>query len=134
MTAKEFITELFERWEEGDSGPFFEALAPDVIWTAKGTTPISGTYIGREEYFEKCYGQLQSIFSGPTRCQVKRIVGEGDTVVVEWEGETPTVSGVLYTQDYCWVIRVSEDNNSIAEVTGYYDTERISALFTPQVL
>ena len=43
MTAKEFVTRLFDRWEHGDGQSFFNALAEDVRWTAIGNTPISGT-------------------------------------------------------------------------------------------
>jgi len=129
MTAKDFVAQLFGLWEKGDSAPFFAALAADVVWTAKGTTPISGRYEGKQAYLDKCYKPLLSIFSGPTACRVTRLLGEGDTVVVEWHGETPTVSGVLYAQDYCWVIRVGPGSRDIREVTGYYDTMVVAALF-----
>lgn len=119
---------LYSRNGNGDSAPFFAALAPDVIWTAIGTTPISGTVRGREAYLEKIYRPLLQIFTGPTVCQVRRIVGEGDTVVVEWHGETPTTKGV-YAQDYCWLVRVRPNGAAIAEVTGYFDTARVSQLF-----
>ena len=127
--AKDFIQRVFQQWEEGDSASFFAALAPDVVWTAKGTTPISGTVHGKQEYMEKVYQPLLKVFTGPTKCLVRRIVGEGDTVVVEWHGETPTKSGT-YSQDYCWLIRVREDGNAIAEVTGYFDTARVAALLS----
>ncbi|MGH6937707.1 nuclear transport factor 2 family protein [Hypericibacter sp.] len=129
MTAKEFVIQLFDRWEKGDSGPFSAALAADLVWTAQGTTPISGRYEGKHAYLGNCYKPLLSIFSGPTRCRVKRILGEGDTVVVAWHSETPTVSGVLYAQEYCWVIRIGPDNRDIREVTGYYGTMIVNALF-----
>ena len=129
MSARDFVTQLFECWEKGDSAPFFDALAADVVWTAKGTTPISGRYEGKDVYLDKCYKPLLKIFSGPTRCQVKRILGDGDTVVVEWHGETPTVSGARYAQDYCWIIRAGPETRDIREVTGYYDTARVNDLF-----
>lgn len=48
MSAKEFVTQFFDRWQKGDSGPFFAALAADLVWTAQGTTPISGRYEGNK--------------------------------------------------------------------------------------
>lgn len=130
MNAKDFVAHLFDLWEKGDAAPFFAALAADVIWTATGTTPISGTHLGKETYLTKVYKPLLSIFSGPTRCRLKRILGEGDVVVVEWHGETPTKSGALYAQDYCWLIRVGSECRDIREVTGYFDTARVDALFS----
>lgn len=82
MTAKNFVAQLFGLSEKGDSGPFFAALAADLVWTAQGTTPISGRYEGKQAYLDNCYKPLLSIFSGPTRCGMKRILGEGDTMAV----------------------------------------------------
>ena len=130
MTAKDFVEPLFRQWEQGDWAPFFDALAPDLIWTARGSTPISGTFHGKQTYLEKVYHPLLSIFAGPTSCRVCRILGDGDTAAVEWHGETPTVSAGLYSQDYCWLIRVREDGKAISEVTGYFDTALVDALLS----
>jgi uncharacterized protein len=98
MGAKELVSSLFQRWEEeGDPSAFMSALAPDVVWTAKGSTPISGTYHSKDEYMEKCYKPLLGIFRGATKCRVRQILSDGNTVVVEWHGETPLPSGRLYS-------------------------------------
>jgi ketosteroid isomerase-like protein len=131
MNAKQIVTQLFAQWEQGDSAPFFAALAADLVWTAKGTTPISGTYRGKQAYLDQCYKPLLAVFAGPTGCKVHRIIGDGELVVVEWHGETPTVAGPLYAQDYCWVLRVAPGTGEITEVTGYYDTARVEALLAP---
>lgn len=128
MDAKQYIAGLFECWQRGDSKPFFDALAPDLIWTAKGSTPISGTATSKADYLERIYEPLLSIFGGPTRCEIVRIVAEGNLVVVEWRGETPTLAGPDYVNDYCWIIRVSPDATSIQEVVGYFDTARVERL------
>lgn len=132
MEAKRFVEQIFRRWEAGDSAPFFAALAPDVIWTAKGRTPISGTFHGKKNYLEKVYHPLLDIFTGPTTCQIERILAEDRVVIVEWHGETPTKRGP-YVQDYCWLIKVNEAGDAIIEVTGYFDTARVEALFPPSI-
>jgi len=126
MTAKEVVTQVFARWEQGDQTSFFDALAEDMQWTAIGSTPISGHYTSKAEYLEKVYQPLRAHFSGPTHCQVKQILAEGDTVVVQWQGETPTQSGRLYVQEYCWVLRVHGEQ--IQEVTGHFDTAAVRQL------
>ncbi len=78
---------------------------------------------------EKVYQPLLSVFTGPTKCQVRQIVGEGDTVVVEWHGETPTRSGT-YSQGYCWIIKVAADAKAIVEVTGYFHTAVVASLLS----
>ena len=47
---------------------------------------------------------------------------------MEWHGETPLAKGGVYTNDYCWVVRVQDQK--LAEVTGYFDTAAVNALFT----
>lgn len=128
MSAKTFVANLFQRWEQGDSAPFFAALAEEVTWTAAGTTPISGIYHGKAAYLEKVYQPLLGIFTGPTACRVKRIFSDGQMVIVEWHGETPTGRSV-YSQEYCWLIQVNEEGSAITEVTGYFDTALVNDLF-----
>jgi len=128
MSAKELVSGLFAKWEAGDSSGFFEAVADDVVWTAIGSTPISGVSHSKKEYMDKTYRPLQAVFAGPTSCKVKRIVAENDTVVVEWHGETPLAKGRVYANDYCWMVRVAA--NKLIEVTGYFDTAAVQALFT----
>jgi uncharacterized protein len=67
MTAKELVTQVFARWEQGDQTSFFDALAAEVQWTAIGSTPISGHYTSKAEYLEQVYQPLRAHFSGPTQ-------------------------------------------------------------------
>jgi hypothetical protein len=127
MNAKELVTELFAKWEAGDSSSFFAAVPDDVIWTAIGSTPISGVSHSKKLYMDKTYLPLQKVFAGPTSCKVKRILAENDTVAVEWHGETPLANGGVYANDYCWIIRVTGEK--LTEVTGYFDTAAVNALF-----
>ncbi len=127
MSPKDFITALFQKWEKGDSSDFFGALAEDVVWTAIGHTPISGTFPSKAEYMKNTYLPLQSVFAGKTSCKVKRIIAEEAVVAVEWHGETPLANGGIYKNDYCWVVRVAQEK--LIEVVGYLDTASVNALF-----
>jgi uncharacterized protein len=127
MSPKDIVSALFQKWESGDSSEFFTAVADDVVWTAIGHTPISGVSHTKAEYMKKTYLPLQSVFAGGTSCKVKRIIAEDEIVVVEWHGETPLAKGGVYANDYCWVVRVKE--GKLGEVTGYFDTAAVNALF-----
>jgi ketosteroid isomerase-like protein len=127
MSPKDFVSALFHKWEKGDSSDFFSALAEDVVWTAIGHTPISGTSPSKAEYMKNTYLPLQSVFAGKTSCKVRRIIAEEDVVAVEWHGETPLAKGGIYENDYCWVVRVGQEK--LIEVVGYFDTAAVDALF-----
>ncbi len=128
MGARELVADIFNTWEAGDSSAFFNALADDMQWTAIGSTPISGASHSKSEYMARTYSPLLKVFSGPTLCKVKRLMADGDLVTVEWHGETPLLAGGVYINDYCWVIRAKD--NKMVEVTGYFDTASVNALFS----
>ncbi len=127
MQARETVLQLFQKWEAGDSSAFFNALADNIQWTAIGTTTISGVLHSKAEYLAHTYQPLQKVFGGPTSCKVKRVIADGDLVVVEWQGDTPLLKGGSYVNDYCWIIRV--EDGKLAEVTGYFDTAAVDKLF-----
>ena len=56
---------------------------------------------------------------------MKRTDAENDMFVVEWHGETSLASGGVYTNDYCWLIRVQQ--GPLAEVTRYFVTATVNA-------
>jgi len=127
MNAKELVHDLFRKWEAGDSSGFFAAVADDVVWTAMGSTAISGISHSKAAYMAKTYLPLQAVFAGSTSCKLKRITAEGDRVVAEWHGETPLAKGGVYANDYCWIVRVTGEK--LTEVTGYFDTAVVNTLF-----
>jgi uncharacterized protein len=128
MIPKDFVGGLFRKWEGGDSSVFFAALAEDVQWIATGHTPISGVFCSKAEYTSNIYAKLQAIFAGATSCKVKRVLAEGEVVIVEWHGETPLARGGVYRNDYCWILVVKE--GKLSQVTGYFDTAAVESIFS----
>jgi len=107
---------------------FLGALAEDVVWTATGTSPIAGTYRGRDAYIDGIYRRLDERLARWPRPQVERIISDGQWGVVEFSStEGLGKNGTDYTMRYCWVIHVVEDR--VVEVVGYYDTQTVTALF-----
>ena len=107
---------------------FLSALSDDIVWTATGTSPVSGTYHGLAEYTEGVYRPLDERLESWPRPTVERIVAEGEWGVVEFSSTGGRgKNGVDYNMRYCWVIHVEDDQ--VTEVTGYYDTSNVVALF-----
>jgi uncharacterized protein len=107
---------------------FLDALSEDLVWTATGSSPISGTYRGRDAYIDGVYRPLDERLESWPRPAVDRIVAEGDWGVVEFSSTGGRgKNGIDYNMRYCWIIHV--ENELVTEVIGYYDTSTVSALF-----
>ena len=124
---KKLIQDAFAAWAKGDGGAFFSLLADDVQWTVIGSCPVSQTYPSKAAFAEGAAKPLSAKLVGPIQPTVKNIFGEGDTVVLQWEGQAPTKAGKTYRNSYCWVMKFA--NGKIKVGTAYIDTESVSALW-----
>lgn len=107
---------------------FLARLSDDVVWTATGTSPVSGEYHGLAAYTDGVYRKLDAVLESWPRPQVERIVAEGEWGVVEFSSTGGLgKNGVDYNMRYCWLMRVEGDR--VTEVVGYYDTSKVEALF-----
>jgi uncharacterized protein len=125
-----FLRDWFQRLKESGwtAEVFLDALSEDLVWTATGTSPISGTYRGREAYVEGIYRRLDEKLESWPRPAVERVVAEGEWGVVEFSSTGGRgKNGIDYNMRYCWIMRVEHD--LVTEVIGYYDTSTVDALF-----
>ncbi len=116
---KALVSAAFDRWAAGGSGFFNEVLAPDVVWTIKGSGPSAGTYHGRDDLMARAVRPLATRLSTPIRPVAKRIWAEGDHVIVNWDGEALARDGKPYTNSYVWILRM--EGGRAAEVTAFLD-------------
>ena len=124
---KQTIRDAFTAWANGDGTAFFNTLADDVRWTVIGTSPVSRTYTSRQAFLEGAAKPLNARLAGPISPTVVNVIGEGDSVVLQWEGRATTKSGKPYNNSYCWVMRLA--NGKVVEGTAYIDTELVSELW-----
>ena len=124
---KQLIADAFAAWEHGDYLPFFKVVADDVRWTVIGSTPISGTFEGKQAFLDGAVVPLHDRLARPIQATVLDIFGDGDHVVLRWKGQSESKTGRPYPQTYCWVLRLS--GGLIVEATAYLDTGLVSAMF-----
>lgn len=113
------VSAAFDRWAAGGSGFFNEVLAPDVVWTIKGSGPSAGTYHGRDDLMARAVRPLATRLSTPIRPVAKRIWAEGDHVIINWDGEALARDGKPYTNSYVWILRM--EGGRAVEVTAFLD-------------
>ena len=124
---KRLVQDAFAAWARGENNAVFNLLADDVHWTVIGSTPVSRTYMSKQEFLEGAVKPLGQKLSGAIQPTVTAVSADGDRVIVQWEGRANGKNGTLYNQTYCWVMRLAD--GKVREGTAYLDTEIVSQLW-----
>ncbi len=125
-----FLRSWFDRLAESGwtAEIFLGALSNDLVWTATGSSPISGTYRGLRAYTDGIYRRLDERLESWPRPTVEKIIADGDWGVVEFSSTGGRgKNGIDYNMRYCWIIPVEAER--VTEVIGYFDTSTVNALF-----
>lgn len=126
---RETITKAFAAWAAGGQTFFDDVLAPDVVWTIKGSGPSAGVHRGRQDLLERAVKPLSARLASPIRPTVQNVWAEGDHVIVQWYGETTTKDGKPYRNSYLWVLRMQ--GGRAVEVTAFLDLVAYDAVVRP---
>lgn len=120
MTPKECVQEWFDRISRGDAQGAFALFSDDVSYRLQGTTPVSGTYRGRDQIVSDFFVPWRKQIDGEIALRVDELIAEGERVVALARGTAKTVHGADYNNDYAFVFRVRE--GKISEVNEFLDT------------
>ncbi|GAB7532743.1 hypothetical protein PS3A_51590 [Pseudomonas sp. 3A(2025)] len=116
---KQTVSEAFDRWAAGGNTFFNDVLAPDVIWTIKGSGPSAGVFKGRELFVEQAVRPFVSRLSSPVRPVSKQLWADGDHVLIQWDGAGVARDGQAYDNSYAWILHMRE--GKAVEVTAFLD-------------
>ena len=116
---REIVSKAFAAWAAGGQSFFDDVLAPEVVWTIKGSGPSAGVHRGRQDLIERAVKPLSSRLASPIRPTVRNLWAEGEHVVIHWDGETLTKQGTPYRNSYVWIFRMRDGR--AAEVTAFLD-------------
>lgn len=123
---KQLVLDFYAAGARGDMDACFALLADDVTWTNIGSTPVSGTYRGKQALLEQLLGPLFGQLKNGITSHIEQLTAEGNIVVAQTTGEAETLDGVPYNNAYCQVIRI--EAGKIAAVKEYFDTELASSV------
>ncbi len=120
-TNKETIRRIYAALENGDRGPFSEAVHTDYVWRFPGHCSWSRRFDGQEAVRRDLLAPLFGLFATTYTARLINMVAEGDTVVAEVRGDAMTKAGARYDNEYCFLFRFRD--GKIAEIVEYCDTD-----------
>lgn len=127
----ESVRRAFADVGAGKPGTLFELLAPNVVYTLTGGTPLSGVFRGRDAVRSRLFGPLSAALATPLRFSMQRLLADGDHVVMQAGGQSELHSGARYDNSYCMIFRFA--GGRITEVTEYLDTQLVARAFAVPV-
>jgi ketosteroid isomerase-like protein len=127
---KTILAKAFQLWEMGDSGPFFDVIADDVVWTVIGSTKVSGVYRSKQDLIDHAFGPLLNKLDGDLKTTRVDIVVEHEKAILQFESSGVAANGTKYDQVYCWAMKMRDGR--IVEIIAYLDTDLLRRVFELQ--
>jgi hypothetical protein len=126
QATRTFINDVFDG--KGFGPKFLNYLSDDMVWTATGTSPLSGVYHGKRAYQDDVFSKISSKLEKAPKPIIDRILVDQDwaSVLFHTDGATAK-NGMDFSMQYCWWIKVA--GNKIVEVVGFYDQKKLIDLF-----
>jgi ketosteroid isomerase-like protein len=132
--TRAFVESLFTAVALDNFGASFAAaLSDDLVWTVSGSSVIAGTYPSKAIYIEKVLTPLRAVLVTLPVPIVEHIFADGNWATVNWRSEgVYGKNGANYDMQYAWLMRTGVDDEGdrkIVEVTGFYDSIKVDAVF-----
>jgi len=130
--AKAVVQGYLDALLAGDLEGIRACFAPDATWTIYGDLPIAGPWHGRDAIVDDFLGtvgwDLFEAGSGP-EFEFPTLIGEGNTVALEWRVTARSAAGADYRNHYCGIFVVADGR--IAAIREYLDSEYAKRVLFP---
>lgn len=127
---KAVVREFIGALEVGAREQIAELLTADAVWWLPGRLPVSGRYEGRDAVLDGFLAQGLNLYQpGTLTFEIVNMIGEGDTVAVEWIADGTSATGTPYRNHYHVAFDVADGR--VSEVREYVDTLYVSDVLFP---
>jgi ketosteroid isomerase-like protein len=126
-TNKRIALEFLTAMSEGDADAMTNCLADDAVTITKGFGKVSGRR-DRKTMLATTAAFKELVPTG-FRPKVEKLVAEGDTVVLEFEGNAVLSNGKPYCNQYVFVFTFAE--GKIRQLNEYFCTVLADELILP---
>ncbi|MGE0487381.1 MAG: nuclear transport factor 2 family protein [Gammaproteobacteria bacterium] len=127
--SKDIVMTAIAALNAGDGEAFMATLADDIEWQFFGTHRFAGTFAGKQALAAGLFAVVDATMVDGLKVHVRKVIADGDCVVVEAKGQARSRAGLDYNNDYCLVFEVS--NGKITHAREYLDSELVTRVFGP---
>ncbi len=126
---RQFLTSLFQTIaSQGWGDIFMSALHEDLEFNAMGTSPVSGTYQGKEAYRSQLIKRLDDKLESWPVPIIDTMIVDGNLACLQFHATGGKgKNGADFNMSYCWVLHL--ENQQITKIWGYYDAFKMNELF-----
>ena len=125
-TNKELVTNFWGAFAKGDIKTAFASMSDEVSWLIPGNLPnLSGLRKGKAAILDFARSAAKQ-FPGGLQSEVRRVYGDGDTVLIEMTNRGKLFNGRAYENEYCFVFEI--EAGKIRRVREYVDTHKVVEL------
>lgn len=123
---KELVLNTWKAFAKGDIKAAFANMSDEVSWLIPGALPnLSGMRKGKSGILDFAR-QAAKMFPGGLASEIRRVYGDGETVVIEMTNRGKLFNGKDYENEYCFVFEV--EAGKIRRVREYVDTQKVANL------
>jgi uncharacterized protein len=129
--AKAVVRRYLDALLAGDIDGIRDSFGEEAAWTIHGDVPFAGPWIGRDRIVDDFLVAIgSSLFeAGSQNFDFPTLIGEGDTVALEWRVRARTRAGDDYDNRYCGIFIVRDGR--IQEVREYFDSAYAARVLYP---
>jgi ketosteroid isomerase-like protein len=124
---KEVARKTWEAAVRGDVDAAAANLSDEVSWLLPASVSPGGPLKGKQAV-AGFFKSLSTAFPGGLKTEIRRVYGEGDTVVMELTNRGQTAKGKQYENEYCFVVEF--ENGKIRRAREYTDTVKVREVFS----
>jgi uncharacterized protein len=124
---KQVALDFLKAMDEGDAELMARCITPDAVTVTKGFGQVSGPR-NRETMLATTAAFLDVVPTG-FRPKVEKVIAEGDTVVLEFEGNAVLSNGEPYCNQYVFVFSFAD--GKIRQLNEYFCTVLADAKIMP---
>ena len=113
----------------GNADQALANVSDDVTWFITGVLDgVSGVKNGKQEV-QAFLGTVRQAFPEGLKTEIKKVHGDGDTVVIELVNRGTSAIGKPYENEYCFVFDLA--GGKIRAIREYVDLEKAKRALSP---